>query len=99
MTRTRAPVAELFGNPKHPRQTVRVIVNDEDMGKFSLKAADGPQTLTVKIPRRTAAKQYPVALVLDLDDATSPEALGLSQDPRRLGLGVRGMMLKTVPAP
>lgn len=91
--------ASAFGTPKHPHQTVRVIVNDEDMGKLSLKAADGPQTVTVKIPRRTAAKQYPVAVVLDLIDATSPEALGVSHDPRMLGLGVRGMMLKTVPAP
>jgi hypothetical protein len=91
--------ASAFGSPKHPRQTVRVIVNDEDMGDFSFQAADGPQTLAVKIPRRTAVKQYPIAIVLDLDDATSPEALGLSQDPRMLGLGVRGMMLKTVPAP
>jgi hypothetical protein len=91
--------ANAFGSAKHPRQTVRVIVNDEDMGDFSLEAADGPQTLAVKIPRRTAVKQYPIAVVLDLDDATSPEALGISHDPRKLGLGVRGMMLKSVPAP
>jgi hypothetical protein len=55
--------------------------------------------MAVKIPRQTAAKQYPVSVVLDLNDATSPKALGTSQDPRKLGLGVRGMMLKTVPAP
>ena len=40
--------ASAFGNPKHPRQTVRVIVNDEDMGDFSLEAADGPQTLAIR---------------------------------------------------
>jgi hypothetical protein len=91
--------ANAFGNPKHPRQTVRVIVNDEDMGDFSLEAANDPQTLAVKIPRGTAAKQNPIAVVLDLIDAVSPEELGFSQDPRKLGLGVRGMMLKTVPAP
>jgi hypothetical protein len=91
--------ASAFGSPKHPRQTVRVIVNDEDMGKLSWEAANGPQTMAVKIPRHTAAKRYPVSVVLDLNDAISPKALGTSQDPRKLGLGVRGMMLKTVPAP
>lgn len=91
--------ANAFGNPKHPRQTVRVIVNDEDMGELSWEVADGPQTLALKIPRRTAVKRNTVAVVLDLGDATSPEALGVSKDPRKLGLGVRGMMLKTVPMP
>jgi hypothetical protein len=91
--------ASAFGDPKHPSQTVRVIVNDEDMGKFSFKAATDPQTLAVNIPRGTAAKQNPIAIVLDLIDAVSPEELGFSHDPRKLGLGVRGMMLKTVPAP
>jgi hypothetical protein len=91
--------ASAYGSPTHPHQTVRVIVNDEDMGKLSWEAANGPQTMAVKIPRQTAAKQYPVSVALDRNDATSPKALGTSQDPRKLGLGVRGMMLKTVPAP
>ena len=37
--------ASAFGNPKHPRQTVRVIVNDEDMGDFSLEVADGRELI------------------------------------------------------
>jgi hypothetical protein len=91
--------ANAFGNPEHPRQSARMIVNDEDMGGFSWEVADGTQSVAVKIPRRVALKQNPVTLVLDLTDAISPEALGFSHDPRKLGLGIRGITLKTVPAP
>ena len=37
--------ANAFGNPKHPRQTVRVIVNDEDMGEFSCGGGGRPADL------------------------------------------------------
>jgi hypothetical protein len=90
--------ANAFGNHRHPRQNARLIINDEPVAEFSVDVADGVKAITVKIPRHIAVKRHPVSVVLRLDDATSPKALEVSDDPRNLGIGLRRMVLKAVPS-
>jgi hypothetical protein len=72
--------------PKLPAQSIEIRFNGELVSSTSLTQAG---VLHMRIPREMWNRQ-PVALLhLRLPNATSPAALGLSSDPRVLGLALR----------
>jgi hypothetical protein len=88
-----------FVTDRHPRQGVRLFINGEFTNEFSIVAADGVKMLTMKIPAPIVAKQYPVVISFRLSDAISPEKLGGSKDPRKLGLGLRKLIFRAAESP
>ncbi|WP_088282566.1 DUF7024 domain-containing protein [Ideonella sp. A 288] len=68
-------------------QTVTVHANGQPLGTRRVTSA---QTLSFDIPEAAwAGTDGLLRLRLDLPDAASPRQLGLSRDPRQLGIGLR----------
>lgn len=82
--------ARAFLTPAHDRLDVKVSVNGHQVGELTYGAgtqSDGAQG--VVIPYSVAqAKGGPLVVVLDYVDSISPSVLGISSDPRKLGIGI-----------
>jgi hypothetical protein len=77
---------------QHPRQRVTVSLNGQRLGALEIteaQVADGPAAIELPIPAGVAAAGgAPLVVQLDLPDAQSPKSLGLSGDPRQLGIAM-----------
>ena len=86
----------LIAPPRVPAQRVAVSVNDMAVAGVLLRESDDAQ-ITVRIPEaiRMDANAHPILrIVLTFPDAARPSSLGLSDDPRLLGFGLRYVSLE-----
>jgi hypothetical protein len=92
----RMRLAGLHHPPGLPFQTVEVAANDVVVATWQVaKIAD----FTAVIPPAVLARKRALNLELRLPNATSPQALGLSADPRPLGVSCFEMELTKAAAP
>ncbi|MEX3941235.1 hypothetical protein AB4Y44_17100 [Paraburkholderia sp. BR10937] len=81
---TSAHISLTTFSPDGRRQNVLVSVNEAAPQQFTLDGTQ--QTLSIQLPPLTAGQ---IKLRFDLPDAISPKEAGLSEDSRRLGIGIR----------
>jgi hypothetical protein len=87
--KTLALELKAFVTAKNPELQFSVVMNGEPYKTFSLSSADN-QLLTLPISP-LAAKQGYVALHLIFTNPRSPQELGLSEDKRILGIGLKSV--------
>lgn len=81
-----------------PDQVVDVHVNGVEIGRLRFDLSKSAQDATFDVPESVRDRRAGSLVVrFDISNPTSPESLGLSEDKRRLGLGLTG--LEIVPAP
>jgi hypothetical protein len=73
-----------FINLLSPLQRVTVKVNDSFLGNFYI-SSQGEHHAKIRLPSPEASRQY-CKVQFELPDAKSPLELGISKDPRKLGL-------------
>jgi hypothetical protein len=79
-----------FVNERQPELTVQVLVNGErvDEWRFVYGQSKEPyETRKATIPKAVFNKAKPCVILFRVSKPTSPAELGLSKDPRKLGLG------------
>jgi hypothetical protein len=76
---------------KHPRQRVGVILNGTTIDSFVIENSE-PSERTLALPAKLLRKEND--LIFKFPDATSPASIGLSPDPRPLGIAVYWMQLE-----
>ncbi len=88
-----------FVSPGHPRQRVRVLLNDTPLGLITYSEGADNQARRIRVPHALAATVGAGArLRFEFPDATSPAALGQSIDARRLAFGIASLRVEDVPA-
>jgi hypothetical protein len=82
-------VVGAFVTEKQPELSAQVFVNGARVDEWKFVFGTDPpyQTQKLSIPRSLFNKARPCAIEFRLSRATSPAELGLSRDPRKLGLG------------
>jgi hypothetical protein len=80
--------------PMLRRQRLTLVVNTVTVAELTI-GTDGP--LAVELPEAATAGASSLAITLHCPDAATPEDLGRSGDKRQLALGIRRLMLFTVP--
>jgi hypothetical protein len=83
-------VVGAFVNKKQPELSAQVLVNGEriDEWKFGFgESKEIYETRKATVPKAVFNKARPCVILFRLSNATSPAELGLSGDPRKLGLG------------
>jgi len=91
-----------FVNRAHPRQRVLLRVNGRPLQSWVFRDGDfdgGPKRFRVAIPPAVIAEGRALRVEFELPDATSPMALGLSEDPRELGLAMVRMSVQPMGRP
>jgi hypothetical protein len=94
---TKAPVvlkiklAGLTKDPELPFQPVEVYVNDEKVADWRVGA--NPAEFSVAIPKEMTSRGGLLTITLKIPKATSPKALGMSADPRVLGVSCFDLQL------
>jgi hypothetical protein len=84
--------ARAFVNAQHPRQVIRVVVNNVEVAVWTFAEDSWRGQKTALIPA-TIATAGELRIVFQATDAVSPAQLGLSGDSRLLGIGVESLML------
>jgi len=85
-----------FSSPNRPTQRVDVIVNGATLVRWRV-TSERYLTYSVAIPPRLIVPNHPLVVRLALPDAASPaETLPGAVDRRRLGIGVRRLVLSHV---
>jgi hypothetical protein len=87
-----------FLHERHPRQRVHVRVNGEAVADWSYVRGDASNMRETVIPAAVAKAQTPLRITFDMPDARAPLDLGLSSDPRPLGVGLIGLRIEPLPA-
>jgi hypothetical protein len=77
-------LAGLAKAPEVPYQPVEVYVNDQKVADWQLVA--DPAEFSASIPQEITRRGGPLRITLKIPKATSPKALGMSADPRILGV-------------
>ncbi|MDQ2856705.1 MAG: hypothetical protein M3R68_10280 [Acidobacteriota bacterium] len=75
---------------KHPRQRVSLILNGTTIESFVIENSE-PSERAIALPEKLLRRDND--LIFKLPDAASPASLGLSKDPRLLGIAVYWMQL------
>jgi hypothetical protein len=75
-----------------PRQRIRVLVNRQLAGEWILEG-DAFEDVSLIIPERLFSELEQTVLTFETPDATSPKALGLSDDIRSLGFCLNSITL------
>jgi hypothetical protein len=81
-----------FVAPGRPRQRVTVALNATVVSKIEI-TDESAREYTIELPAKILRGQN--ALTFTLPDATSPQSLGLSKDPRKLGLAMYWLKFRT----
>lgn len=82
---------ELRGHLFRPEQRISIFLNNQVLGTFS--ATDfKKEALTAPLPRDTLRHEN--LIEVQIVDPVSPKDLGLSEDNRKLGLGVKSMLIR-----
>lgn len=79
--------ANAFVNPTHPRQEVLVSINGHLQGKAILNQFEG-NTFSIPLPQ-IENKTVPITIDFEFPNAVSPKDLKLSDDDRKLGIGLK----------
>lgn len=84
-----ANIQDVFLTERSPQQTVEVRVNGKPITAWTF-ALGKPllKNYTFQIPETVARQQTPLSLTFNILDPKSPQELGLSADPRRLGISI-----------
>jgi len=69
---------------------VRIFVNDTRVGDWEVRK---PGWYTVTVPRGVAQKQVGLSIRFELPNASSPQSLGIDEDPRVLSIAFEEMKL------
>jgi hypothetical protein len=80
-----------FVVPRHPRQRFSVALNGAPVADFVIDQIE-PGEQTIRLPASLLRADN--ELIFKLPDAASPASLGLSKDPRPLGIAVYWMQLE-----
>jgi hypothetical protein len=75
-----------FVNPKHPIQDVFITVNNEKQLYFQLNKFD-QNFINLAIPE-SAKEMGTLKVKIEIPKAESPKSLGISEDDRKLGVGL-----------
>jgi hypothetical protein len=79
--------------PDHPELGVEVAAGDQRLATRVLRYGEADQTLHVDLP--DVDEHGRVVLELRMRDPMRPVDLGLSSDPRRLGVHLRNLAIRT----
>jgi len=85
-------LAQGFVAPAHPRLEVEVRVNEDAVAVWLFKGDTEPRTRRLRIAAELACVRE-LELNFHIGDPRSPRELGLSDDTRRLGLGLRTLKI------
>ncbi|HXD34515.1 MAG TPA: hypothetical protein VN643_25575 [Pyrinomonadaceae bacterium] len=78
---------------KHSRQRVTAILNGTAIDNFVIEQSE-PAERSIKLPASLLRPEN--ELIFKLPDAASPKSLGVSKDPRSLGVAVHWMQFQSV---
>ena len=81
---------------QQPIQEIEVLANDAVIGHASFRAGDPPLDLNRLIPATALNNEGMLRLVFRIAHPSSPKALGMSEDPRQLGILVNQIRISTV---
>lgn len=82
-------LAHGFVNDFNPTLSAKVIVDDSIVGEMKFSKSDNePKGFFFTIPNK-ASSEYSRTIKFVIDDPKSPESLGMSNDARLLGIGLR----------
>ena len=82
-----------FVSPKHPRLAVEVFANGIKVAGWQLSLEVGAGELVARVPRALVLEEGNLRVTFIIKNPISPKELGISDDYRRLGLGLRKMSL------
>lgn len=78
-------IAALIKSPELPAQPVEVFINDQKIAEWQV---GDTSEFVARVPPELTAKAGVLNIIIKTPKATSPKALGLSADPRILGICV-----------
>ena len=87
-----------FVTPDHPRLDVEVWARDERLAAAVVRYGEADHSLSIDVRGAPVNGEGRVVLDLRLRDPARPVDLGLSSDPRRLGLHVRSLTVRAAAA-
>jgi len=81
-----------FVGPKHPKQSLEVAISGQPSKAFALSQFE-QNTIKLAIPASAYDKEF---LVLDfkMTDPASPKDLGMGEDTRKLGVGIKRVVIE-----
>ena len=81
-----------FVGPKHPKQSLEVAISGQPSKAFTLSQFE-QNTIKLAIPASAYDKEF---LVLDfkMTDPASPKDLGIGEDTRQLGVGIKRVVIE-----
>jgi len=82
--------AQAFVVAQHRCQRVIVVMSGVQIGNYHPCYPTGQFQMSLQIPEALIAAGKPIEVKLELPDAKSPQALGLSHDWRKLGISLMG---------
>ena len=83
-------LAGLTKDPELPYQPVEVYVNDQKVADWQVA---NEEEFSAPIPQEMTRRGGPLRITLKIPKATSPQALGMSADPRILGVACFDLQL------
>ena len=93
-----ADVMPFIGTPGQ-KQAVRVSANGKVVANWLFTDLNPQHIATALIPRQVFANEKTLSLSFDILNPTSPNSLGLSEDRRMLGIGLRQIRIKDIQLP
>lgn len=75
-----------FVSERHPRIDVTVVASGSAVSHWTISRGDAVEQRVVELPKNLPASEGCVRLKFEIHQSASPAALGISGDPRRLGL-------------
>ena len=91
--------AQAFTPPEQPVLETTVLANEAPLGHWLFVAGQPERPRSLFIPAALMRREAPLHLAFRFAEPKSPRELGLSSDPRRLGLFVRTVQLGDARAP
>ena len=85
-----------FATPTHS-QMVEVFANNIKVGEWSFSVSKPPTTQRLVIPAKALGNSEILTIRFHLPDAISPREVGVNEDRRVLGLGLRSVLLQINP--
>lgn len=80
--------AQAFVTPKHPRQTIRILLGDRLLDERVVEYPKSRFQFVIPLPPDLVEGTGKIDIGFELPDATAPKAVGLSRDARVLGVGL-----------
>lgn len=82
---------------RHPKQRIDISINGTPAAKVQYSFSNPSGVRRVILPREVSENlKPPLTIELRLPDATSPQALGMSEDARQLGLNLKSIELRSL---